>query len=498
VPDDAAARNALGNALTELGELDGATAAYAESARLRPGWPVPGYNLGVCRLRQGRLAEALDLLRRSVAADPADAVAHATYAGALFYDPSSGPAEILAEHRLWAARHAPAPAAAAPHPNDPDPGRPLRVGYVSPDFRGHAAAFFLRPVLAHHDPARVEAYCYAEVPAPDARTAQLRGLARGWRDTSGRTDAELVAQVRTDGIDVLVDLAGHLAGGRLRAFALRPAPVQAGYLGYPGTTGLPGVGYRLTDAVADPPGAEAAYSEELVRLPGCFCCYDPPPPLPVDPEPPSRRNGYVTFGSLHKLEKLNDRVLDLWCAVLAGVPGSRLLLARNYLRGDTADYWRGQFARRGVGPDRLLVEAPEAVDMGHLRAYARVDVALDPFPWGGHTTALEALWMGVPTVTLLGERYAGRMVASVLRHAGLGGWVARTPDEYRRVAAALAADEAGRAEMRAGLRGRLLASPLCDGAAFTRGLEDAYRALWRRWCAGQGPGPAAATEGGRP
>jgi predicted O-linked N-acetylglucosamine transferase (SPINDLY family) len=331
----------------------------------------------------------------------------------------------------------------------------------------------------------VEAYCYAEVAAPDERTAQLRGLARGWRDTCGWSDAELAAQVRQDGIDILVDLAGHLAGGRLRAFALRPAPVQVSYLGYPGTTGLPGVGYRLTDAAADPPGAEAGYSEELVRLPGCFCCYDPPPPLPVEPEPPSRHNGFVTFGSLHKLEKLNGPVLDLWCAVLRDVPGSRLLLARNHLRGATADHWREQFARRGVGPDRLRVEAPESLAMGHLRAYGRIDVALDPSPWGGHTTALEALWMGVPTVTLRGARYAGRMVASVLHHAGLGDWIAETTDDYRRLVAALAADEAGRAGLRAGLRGRLLASPVCDGAAFTRGLEDAYRATWRRWCGGR-------------
>jgi protein O-GlcNAc transferase len=480
-PQDAAARNTLGNALIETGELDAAAVEFDSALALRPGWSVPRYNVGICLQRQGRMDEARACFRAALAINPADAVAHATYVGSLFYDPGVDAATLLAEHRSWVRRHT-AALEPVPFPNDLDPDRPLRIGYLSADFRNHATAFFIQPILANHDPRQVEAICYAEVTAPDERTAELRTLARAWRDTAGLSDTALAERIRVDGIDVLVDLGGHLAGGRLRALAHKPAPVQVSYLGYPGTTGLPAIDYRLTDGVTDPPGAQAGYSEELVQLPGCFCCYEPPPPFPVDPTLPSRVTGAVTFGSLHKLEKLNPAVLDLWSAVLAEVPNSRLLLARNHLRGATAEYWRAEFVRRGIQPERVLIVAPEPVAMGHLRLYGRIDVAFDPFPWGGHTTACEALWMGVPTVTLLGERYAGRMVASVLGTVGLADLVAATPQDYRRIAATLAADVGRRVALRTGLRGQLLASPLCDGKAFTRGLEATYRQLWQRWC----------------
>jgi predicted O-linked N-acetylglucosamine transferase (SPINDLY family) len=359
------------------------------------------------------------------------------------------------------------------------------VGYVSPDFRSHAAAFFLEPLLAHHDPDQVETFCYAELTAPDERTAQLQKLAGHWRPTRGLSDARLAARVREDGIDVLVDLAGHTAGNRLLAFARRPAPVQVSYLGYAGTTGLDAIGYRLTDAVTDPPAEPSCHSEELVRLPGPFCCYAPPARVPLSTGLPSRRLGAVTFASLHKLDKLNDRVVDLWCQVLQDVPGARLLLARNTLHGPTAGYWHEQFTCRGIPAERVVIRRVEPVGMQHLRAYDEVDILLDTFPWCGHTTAYEALWMGVPVVTLRGDRHAGRMTASVLTYLGLSEWIADTPDDYRRVAAELARSAARRAVWRGGLRAGLLASPLCDGPAFVRDLEAAYRRLWRRWCEGQ-------------
>jgi protein O-GlcNAc transferase len=484
-PGDALSRNTLGNALVETGDLDAAAEEYRAALSRRPGWSVPRHNLGICQQRQGRMEEARAAFRQALADDPADALAGSTYAGSLFYDPGANAATLLREHRHWAERHV-IGVPAAPYANTRAPERRLRVGYLSPDFRAHAAAFFLQPILANHDSEQIEAICYAEVAAPDARTAELRHLAHGWRATVGLSDRELAECIRHDGVDVLIDLGGHLAGGRSRTLAYQPAPVQVSYLGYPGTTGLSAVHYRLTDGVADPAGAEAGYSEELVRLPGCFCCYQPPPPLAIDPVPPSRRTGFVTFGSLHKLEKLNPRVLDLWCELLRDLPATRLLLARHHLRGATADYWRGEFRQRGIAPDRLVIEAPAPVEMGHLRLYDRIDVALDCFPWGGHTTACEALWMGVPTVTLLGERYAGRMVASVLQTLGLSSWVAKSGTEYRHIAMTLASDDGVRADLRSTLRGRLLASPLCDGKAFTRGLEATYRQLWRRWCAEQG------------
>jgi predicted O-linked N-acetylglucosamine transferase (SPINDLY family) len=279
-----------------------------------------------------------------------------------------------------------------------------------------------------------------------------------------------------------------MAGNRLLTFARRPAPVQLAYLGYPGTTGLPAIPYRLADAVTAAPGEPVAPHEELVLLPGCFCCYGPPPPAPIDPEPPSRRGGGVTFGSLHKLDKLNDAVLLLWRKLLEEVPGSRLLLCRSSLRGETAQWWRAHLEGLGLPADRVTLGFAQPVGMAHLGVYNRIDVALDVFPWCGHTTACEALWMGVPVVTRLGERFAGRMTASVLHAAGHPDWVAATPQDYLRLARELAADEAGRARLQAELRPQLLGSPLCDGRGFTRGLEEVYRGLWHRWCMGQALG----------
>jgi predicted O-linked N-acetylglucosamine transferase (SPINDLY family)/GT2 family glycosyltransferase len=480
-PDNAEATNDLGNVYQALGQLDEAAAAYERA--LRPGWSVPRYNLGVARCAQGRLEDARAAFAQAQRDNPADAVAHSTAVAARHYDPQANAAVLLAEAMDWAERHTPeGPFPTHANDPDPDPGRRLRVGYVSPDFRNHAVAFFLQPILAHHDPAAVEVFCYAEVPAPDARTAELRRLAHQWRDTAGLSHEELAALIRRDGIDVLVDLAGHLSHNRLLTFALRPAPIQVSYLGYPGTTGLDAIDYRLVDAVTDLPGELSWHTEELVQLPGPFCCYAPPPGVPLETGVPSARTRTITFGSLHKLEKLNPAVVNLWCTILRDVPGARLLLCRNTLQGPTADYWLDQFARRGIEAGRVEARRVEAVNMGHLRAYSEIDVALDTFPWSGHTTACEALWMGVPVVTLRGGRHAGRMTASVLTHAGLADLVAATSDEYRRLAAELARDETRRAELRRTLREQLLTSPLCDGKTFTRGLEAAYRQMWRRWC----------------
>jgi predicted O-linked N-acetylglucosamine transferase (SPINDLY family) len=481
--------NNLANVWSVLGRLDDAIAAFRRAVALQPSWSVPHGGLGVALLSQGRLAEARACLREAMRLAPDNAVAHSGYLALLHYDPALDGAALLAEHRRWGERHAGRFRPPERYTNIPDPQRRLRVGYVSPDFHYHAAAFFVQPVLANHDPAEVEVYCYAEVPLADPITARIRASAHHWRDTPGMTDDELAARIRADGIDILVDLAGHTSDNRLLVFARRPAPVQISYLGYPGTTGLAAIPYRLADAVTAGPGEPVAPGEELVVLPGLFCCYMTPPAVPIDLTLPSRRAGAVTFGSLHKLDKLNDAVVDLWSRLLRESPTARLLLCRTTLHGPTADYWREQFARRGIATERLLLERPEVGGMQHLGAYNRIDVALDVFPWSGHTTACEALWMGVPTVTLRGDRYAGRMTASVLACLGMDEHIAATPDDYVRIALALAANEPLRAGLRAEMRTRLLRSPLCDGRGFTRGLEAAYRRLWQRWCATQQPGP---------
>jgi protein O-GlcNAc transferase len=484
-PEDADAHNGLGNALTAVGRIDEAGDAYREAARLRPEWSAPHYNLGVALQGQGRQDEARACFQKALQLRPGDHVAHSTFVGSLLLDRAINGERLSAESRRWAEAQAPSVEGPVAHANVPDPARRLRVGYVSPDFRSHAVAFFLEPVLAQHDPDAVEIFCYADVAAPDETTARLRGLSHNWRVTWGLTDDEVEAQVRRDGVDVLVDLGGHLAHNRLRLFARGPAPVQLSWLGYPAGTGVPALCRRLTDAVCDPPGEPTAPGEELIRLPGPFCCYGAPLHVPQRVDLPSAESGGVVFGSLHKLDKLHDGVLDLWAQILREVPDSRLLLCRNTLQGATADLWRERFLRRGLPTERVQLRRVAPVGLQHLRVYDDIDVALDCFPWSGHTTACEALWMGAPVVTLRGRACAGRMVASVLEAVGLPELIAETPDDYVRIAADLARDAARRQRLRETLRPRMLRSPLCDKAGFTRGLEEVYRGLWRAWCAGR-------------
>jgi predicted O-linked N-acetylglucosamine transferase (SPINDLY family) len=452
-PALAHAHHNLGNALRALGQLDEAAACHEKALALNPEFTAARLGLGVALAEQGKLAEGLDRFLGVLRARPRDHAAHSSYLFGLNHHPDVDAATLLAEHRRWAGRQVRLWGSGV-HDNDPDPERRLRVGYVSPDFRSHAAAYFIEALLKHHDRGRVEVFCYSDASTPDATTARLRALADQWRDTAGLPDGQVADLIAEDGIDVLVDLAGHTEGNRLLLFARRPAPVLVSYLGYPCTTGLPArvpcaadglefplqpaeagtptgsVHYRLGDAVTDPPGEPGYYTEELVRLEPVFCCYAPPRHAPPVSPLPAERNGYVTFGALHKLEKLNDRVLDVWCELLRSVPSARLLLARHVLRGRTVAEWRDRSRQRGLDDNRVELRSVEAVDLRHLRQYADIDVALDAFPWNGHTTACEALWMGVPVVTLRGDRHAGRMVASLLTCLGLQELVAETPADY--------------------------------------------------------------------
>jgi predicted O-linked N-acetylglucosamine transferase (SPINDLY family) len=283
-----------------------------------------------------------------------------------------------------------------------------------------------------------------------------------------------------------MDLTGHTASSRLTVFALKPAPIQVTYLGYPNTTGLKAMDYWITDEVADPPDMESerTHSEELVYLKTGFTCYEPPADAPDVGPPPLQTKGHVTFGSLNNLVKLNDQVVALWSAVLSAVPSATLLICRDLLTSDFKDDLHSRFLRHGIQKERLELVNEVPVGWGHLAVYNRIDVALDPFPWTGHFTTCEALWMGAPVVTLLGDRHAGRMVASVLRQVGLDRMIARTPQEYVGIASALAQEPHFLEELRAGLRENVRKSALCDGARFTHGLEEAFRQMWRRWCRG--------------
>ncbi len=480
-PNFAEAHNNLGITLEALGRLDDAAAALQQALYWNPNMVAARTNLGLVRLAQGRFTDAARCQEEALQQRPDFMAAHSNLLLALNYDPKITPGALLDAHRSWEQRHARV-TPLGPLPDlDRNPDRRLRIGYVSPNLMKHPVAAFLEPILAHHDRNRITSVCYAEVIVPDAVTEKLKGLAGEWRSTSGLTDEQVAELIRRDRIDILVDLAGHAGSSRLRVFAFRPAPVQVTYLGYPNTTGLSSIGYQLTDALIDPPGDEQYHSEELVRLPGCFCCWAPPADAPPLTPLPAEKNGFVTFGSLHNLAKLNNDVLDVWAAMLRAVPSARLFIFRHTLGGSTKDNLVRQFAQRGVAAERLDLRSKLDAGQEFLNLYANVDISLDTFPWCGHTTACESLWMGVPMLTMYGARRAGRMVASVLQCVGLPEWIAQTPEQFVARATEAAGNVPRLAELRRGMRDRLSASPLCNGAAFTRHLEEAYRAMWRRF-----------------
>jgi predicted O-linked N-acetylglucosamine transferase (SPINDLY family) len=402
----------------------------------------------------------------------------------LAYLPQPDPQTLFLEHRRWAERHAaPLAAEARPYANDPAPDRPLRVGYVSPDLREHPVASFLTPVLAHHDRSRFHVTCYADVARPDGVTRHLQTLADAWRDLPGRSDAQVADLIQADSTDILVDLAGHTACNRLLVFARKPAPVQVTHFGYPNTTGLSTMDYRISDRYADPPGrTEAYHTEELVRLPEVAWCYRPLAAPEVTPLP-ARAAGHVTFGSLNNLAKITPQAIALWSELLRAVPGSRLVLLTG--AGSQADQrLHDLFGQHGIDRARLELLGRRPRDR-YLALYQEMDIALDPFPYNGGVTTCDALWMGVPVVTLAGESYVSRQGVALLSNLGLDDWVAGAPDAYVDIATRWAHDVEGLGRLRAGLRERMTNSPLTDGLRFTRFLAEAYRWMWQRWCLGQ-------------
>jgi predicted O-linked N-acetylglucosamine transferase (SPINDLY family) len=516
-PDYAQAHNNLGNVYRLQGKNAEAAAAFCKAAELNPDLAEALVNQGTMLLEGGSPYEALNSIRKALELNPNLAIGHcnlgnvlkelcqlkaavACYRKALSldpdlavaqsnllcvlnYDPTLSPAALYAEHRAWGERQEKLAPSAKPHANRPDPERPLRIGYVSPDFRNHAVARFFEPTLTHHDQDRYEVFCYAHVSKPDHVTDRLREKARHWRWIWQAPDAELARMIRDDEIDVLVDLAGHTGQNRLAAFAHRPAPVQMTWLGYPNTTGLKCVDYLLTDEWTTPTEGCPPYCEELIRLPRGAYPFQGPADAPEIGPLPAASTGSLTFGSLHGLIKLNSYVYDLWSAVLLAVPNSRLLMFRSTLGGLNAEIVRREFEARGIGPHRVELRQGHS-GVGYLGVCNEIDVALDVFPWGSGTTVYECLWMGVPTLTWIGERHAQRMTAAALERVGHPEFIARTPEEFVAKAQALAANPATLAPVRAGLRERMRAT-VCDAASFTRTLEDAYRMAWRRWCAGR-------------
>lgn len=508
VPDQAVLRNNLGDALHKAGQIKDAISHLKKALELRPGYagahqnlasiylgsrqydlalihcrqsveldgsrPQAWFNLGLCLLEHVKLEESAHAFRQALALRPDYQPAVTSLLYVLNLLPDQGPQAICDEHvQVATAAFDSTRVGATIHAIN----QPIRIGYVSGDFQQHAVNYFFEPVLEHHNAAAFEVYCYSDVDKPDGTTRRLQAIAGQWRDMAGRSDAELLAQILADGIDILVDLAGYTRHNRLPVFARQAAAVQLSWLGFPNTTGLKAMNYRIADCVTEPPHLSAVGSEQLIRMPIGFACFRPPAHAPEVAAAPLINNGHVTLGSLHKLEKMNPSVITLWAQLLMSNPDTRLFIAR-----DNLDDWQqrrifAEFNQHGVNAERLRLMHLKDSGQSFFDLFAEIDVLLDVFPWSGHTMACSALWMGVPVVTLNGNTHAGRMVASVLKMLDLDELIAADKPAYGQVINRLCRDHEQLLAYRNNLRTRFQNSPLRDETGFTRELEAQYRRI---------------------
>ena len=476
--------NNFGNACQRQGRLYQAIGCYRKAIELKPDYCEAFNNVGNALVESGNIPEAIAAYTKALDMNPAYTVAHSNLLLSLQYQTGCDLPSLNAAAKQWWQQHAEScfqPGRIAPLPSSK---RRLKIGYISPDFRQHSVSFFFLPLLQGHDRCRVEVFCYSAVKSPDYMTDEIRKLSDHWRPVMGLTDETVAAQVRQDGIDILVDLAGHTAENRLLVLAHKPAPVQVTWLGYPGTTGLPVIDYRLTDEIADPPGeADRCHSESLIRLAQGFLCYGPPDDAPAVSGLPARHNGHITFGSFNNLPKINREVIGLWSRLLQQVPDSRLLLkSKQFADEQVRQRFLDMFSACGITAERVRLMPRVASTAGHLALYDQVDIALDPFPYNGTTTTCESLWMGVPVICLRGDRHAGRVGASILTRLGLSQMVADSADDYVGIGIKLADDMKALENLRLGMRARMQSSALCDAKAFARSMENTFQRAWEFRC----------------
>jgi predicted O-linked N-acetylglucosamine transferase (SPINDLY family) len=476
-PDSAEAHNNLGIALRNAGRLDEAFAALIEAQRIFPSSANVQTNLAMVHMDCAQHNEGIAAYDRALALEPPTPDRLSSRIAAMHYHPLFDARDILREARRWDELFSgPLRSSIRPHSNDRNPGRKLRIGYVSPDLRQHVVGRCILSVLPHHDQRQVEIYCYANVGREDATSAELRGHCAGWRNIHRTFDQRAAEMIRADGIDILVDLAVHTQGNRLPLFARKPAPVQMTYLGCCSTTGLSAMDYRLSDLLVDPPETDlSVYSEKTIRLPRTHLCYEP---LVATPEV-SARSGEMTFGCMNNFAKCSTAAIDLWIEILRAVPDSRFILHAK--PGRYLESVKERFERAGVSRERLefvgQVSWPE-----FFQTFARIDISLDPIPYNGAITTCDSLWMGVPVVTLSGKTAVGRMGGWILSSIGLPELIASHPREYVRIAVELANNSRRLNELRDELRPRLRNSPLMNPAQLARDLEAAFRAAWTNFC----------------
>lgn len=473
----------LGVVCYGLRDFDAAIAHSRQALASKPDCAVSYYNIGNAQKEQGRHDEAIASFEHALKLDPAFADAHGNILFCMNYGDGYDAQQIFARHAEWAERHAARYMDHAPHGNSREPSRPLRIGYVSADFREHPVGFFLEGVLPHHS-ANCEIYCYFNSTQEDAITARLRAHVAHWRPISGLDDDAAAALIRADGIDILVDLSGHTAGHRLLVFARKPAPLQVTWLGYNNTSGLGNMDYLLADAGVIPPDTTQRFSERVLRLPGSYLCYVAPDYAPAVKPPPCIANGYVTFGCFNNLSKVTEAMRVLWAEILRRVPDARFILKSRQMADPAVQQrYRDWFSAQGIAAERVTLDGRYLDHAGLLGYYGEIDIALDTHPYSGVTTTCEALWMGVPVVTLAGEKFISRNSAALLANVGLTELIADTPQQYVDTAVTLAADATRLAQLRSGQRERFSASPLGNAPLFVQHLEDAYRDIWQKWCA---------------
>jgi protein O-GlcNAc transferase len=470
--------------LAAAGELTHAVERYQACIQAAQASADAWLRMGNVLLDMWRVEDAVSAYRRALELEPGSFAVHSAV---LFHNHYLVPVDarrLFELHRISAAvMRTAVPRARESYVGTPDPGRRLRIGYVSPNLSAHSVGYFAEPVIVHHDRRQFDVHCYYAHRLSDATTQRIRSASDAWHNIFGKSDADVAHRIRGDGIDILIDLAGHSKGNRLGVFARKPAPLQMTWLGYPDTTGLDTVDYRITDHIADPaPHAESLHTERLLRTDGIFLSYLPP----ADSPPVSRRASAgpdVVFCCFNSIAKLNDETIRLWCRILTALPQARLVMKSAPLQyTETADRIVDAFVRHGVTAGRITLHGWIARRNSHLDLYSETDIALDTCPYNGTTTTCEALWMGVPVVSLAGHVSMSRVGAALLHSVGLGELVAENADQYVEIALALARDAARRVALRTELRQRMRNSPLLDHKNFTLGLERAYRRCWAAWC----------------
>ena len=485
----------LAKNLSDSGQLNEAIEFAREAVKRLPHnqRAIPHNNLGSALTLRGELAEGLENYKLAIAIDVENASMHSNYLLASNYVDKPDLAVLFQEHKKFGDKFESFIAKMYENPLATQAKRAQRaradhkprIGYVSPDFYGHAVGQFIEPILATHDKNKFEVICYSDNFHTDESTARMKAMVANWRQVNELNDEDLARMIQSDGIDILVDLAGHTALNRMGVFIRKPAPIQVTWIGYPNTTGLSTMDYRITDALADPVGAaDELHTEKLLRLPECFSCFQAPQKSPDVGPLPALANGFITIGSFNNFAKITPHVMRAWIDIMNRVPGSRLLLKNRSLDNPhLKQLILDQLCKHGADAKRVDLRSPDISPMDHLNGYNLLDIALDSFPYNGTTTTCEALWMGAPVITLAGNNHVSRVGVSQMTNLGLPEFIARDTNDYVNIAVALANDLPRLAELRAGMRERLKNSPLMNVPRFTKNLEEAYDVIWKKYLA---------------